>query len=268
MPEEFSMSNDNSESAKVTDKSADRMYFILAPRIVMAMCDDPYQFTLWCVIKDIAGEAGECFINTNDLASLAMMSTGQVSKCRQKLIDKGLLTGELRRDPNYPQPVWHLAVPDLWAKNTAWCLNYPKLRERIHHKKSLHHMKALEIAEEPSPGEEGLTPHEEGLTPGETKKILKEEPKKGDIDPEILHSWQRAYTYLKRFFRQDNSLPDLLRRLDRLELVEFNATTRLLVLQTETEHDREWLESRFTSTLERALRGFPGLADVSVQFTA
>lgn len=142
---------------KVQDESNDKNYFTLTPRIVWAKCSDPYEFTLWSVIKGIAGDDGECYLSTPDLAKLSMMSSGKVSQCRKSLINKGLLEGDLRRDPGYPQPVWHLSIPDLWPENIASSLAMPSLRERIDFKAR---------QKEPSPGERGITP-------GETKKIHK-----------------------------------------------------------------------------------------------
>jgi len=159
---------------KLQDDSADKKYFMVTPQLVWALCRSPYDYTLWDVIKMIAGEKGECYLSTEDLATLAMMSTGKVSECRKYLIDQGLLQGQLRRDPGYPQPVWHLRIPDLWKANVEWRQKFESLEDRIAlkiaQKKSLHLMKA-------SPGEEGISPDEGKPSPGETKKNHEEEPK-------------------------------------------------------------------------------------------
>jgi len=164
---------------KIVDKSNDEKYFTIAPRLVWALSRSPYDYTLWCVVKDIAGTEGQCILSTPDLADLAMMSAGKVSDCRQFLLNAGLLDGELRQDPGYPQPVWHLSVPDLWKRNVEWCEKYPGLKSRVSfkfaQKESLHLVKA-------SPGEKGVTPGEKGVTPGETKKIHKEKPKEEQVD--------------------------------------------------------------------------------------
>ncbi len=156
---------------KLDDQSSDRSYFVITPQLVWALCQDPYEYTLWGVIKMIAGEQGECMLSTPDLAAAAMMSSGKVSSCRQRLLDVGLLTGQMRRDPGYPQPVWHLTIPDLWAANVQWREANQDLLARIEGKRqqreSLHQVKAIE---ELSPGERGTTPGERGTTPGETKK--------------------------------------------------------------------------------------------------
>jgi hypothetical protein len=170
---------------KLEDASSDKKYFMITPQLVWAICRSPYDYTLWDVIKMIAGENGECYLSTEDLAILSMMSTGKVSQCRKYLIEKGLLKGEIRRDPGYPQPVWHLQIPDIWKENVTWRQEFDSLADRIalkkEQKKSLHRVKPSPDEEPPSPGEGGISPGEEPPSPGETKKNQvvdpQEEPK-------------------------------------------------------------------------------------------
>ena len=161
----------------IKDESSDERYFTITPRLVWALSRTPHDYALWCVVKDIAGKGGECIMSTPDLAALAMMSDGQVSLSRQYWLSIGLLMGGLRRDPGYPQSVYHLTIPNIWKRNVEWSEAYASLSARIAfkqaQKESLHQVKA-------SPGEEGVLPGEEGVLPGETKKIhkkiQKEEP--------------------------------------------------------------------------------------------
>jgi hypothetical protein len=160
---------------RVKDNSGDRKYRVETPQIVWAKVESTYEFTLWNVVKMIAGESGECYLSTEDLATASMMSTGKASQCRKSLIEKGLLEGEIRKDPGYPQPVWHLTIPDLWADNIAWRQKNNSLLDRIRAKanqrKSFHQMKA-------SPDEAPPLPDEEPPTPDETKKNQEEKTKK------------------------------------------------------------------------------------------
>lgn len=171
-------------SNKITNNSGDRKYFNQTPMIVWMLCDDPYEYALWNTIKMITGEDGECYLSTEDLASLSMMSVGKVSTCRKSLLDKGLLEGEKRRDPGFQQQVWHIRIPDLWEDNIQLAKKYSKLKEKVEYKKlqqeSLHHMKP-----KPSPREGATTPHEKGTslhegatTPREGKNNQKELKKK------------------------------------------------------------------------------------------
>jgi len=122
------------EVNKVSDKSGDRGYFILTPRLVWAFSRNPYDYTLWNVVKDIAGEDGQCFLDTSQLAILSMMSDGQVSDSREYLLAVGLVTGKKYREHDYPLPVWHLIIPDLWRPNVEWSRIFSTILARIEFK--------------------------------------------------------------------------------------------------------------------------------------
>ena len=68
---------------RVTDESNDRMYFIIKPRIIKAFSRNPYDLALWDTVKDVAGEGGECYLSTDDLAALSGMSSGKASDSRK-----------------------------------------------------------------------------------------------------------------------------------------------------------------------------------------
>lgn len=120
---------------RITDQSNDRKYFTQMPNIVLAKCRNPQDIALWITIKMVAGEQGECFLSTEDLAELATMSVGKAADCRKFLISAGLIVGEIRRDEGYPQPVWHLTIPDLWDENIAWCKQNHSLKDKIRKRK-------------------------------------------------------------------------------------------------------------------------------------
>ncbi len=119
------------EMTRLSDDSHDHRYFVITPRIVWAFCRTPYDYALWAVIKDIASEWGECKLQTSDLATLAMMSDGQVQDSREYLMAVGLLRGRLYREPHYHNPVWHLTVPDLWVQNVEWSTQFLKINARL-----------------------------------------------------------------------------------------------------------------------------------------
>jgi hypothetical protein len=185
--------SDEQTQTQIADESQDQKYFTITPRLIWALSRNPFDYTLWATIKGIAGESGECFLGTADLAVLAMMSDGQVSESRKYLLDMKLLIGECRRDPGYPQKVWHLRIPNIWAANVEWATRNMALKDRVEFKRkqqaeiqAMRKNKRLEQASEgekglhqvkPSPGEGGVTYGEGGTTPGELKNIHKENQK-------------------------------------------------------------------------------------------
>jgi hypothetical protein len=151
------------------DRGQDAKFFILTPQLVWALSDDPYDFTLWSVIKMVAGEEGECYLNTRQLAAMAMMSVGKVTTSRKRLIDAGLLEGEIRQDPGYRQPVWHMRIPDLWRRNLEWRETHHDLGDRLRFKEERKSVHQVNTCEKRSPGELERSP-------GETKNIQEEQP--------------------------------------------------------------------------------------------
>lgn len=170
--------DDSKKTTRVTDESSDRAYFTISPRIVWALCRNPFDFALWQTVKDIAGDARECFISTRDLATLSMMSAGQTSNSRKHLVDAGLLEGEVRRDPGYQLPVWHLRVPDLWERSTAWALKHKSIKDRIAFKKKQQDdlRAARQAAAEQKEKEKGCSQDDIGCSPGEQPYTCSEQP--------------------------------------------------------------------------------------------
>ncbi len=98
------------------------------------------------------------------------MSAGKVVDCRSHLLRVGLLVGRFYRDPGYPLPIWHLHIPDLWPRNSAWRLETgDSLRDRIAAihaaRKRLDGVKVPD--EELSSNKVIITPGEGPITPGE-----------------------------------------------------------------------------------------------------
>lgn len=209
------------EETKVKDRSNEHLYFTVTPRLVWALCEDPDEYTFWCVVKDIAGEDGECILAREDLAALAMISAGKASLCRESLIRKKLLDGEFRRDPGYPQAVWHLSIPDFWEANTRWARKYPKIADRIGFKKaqmlalkqSRKEASAGDGSKEASAGDRGVSPDDGGISPDDAKKNVlknqKEEQKDSLLKKIEMHAvsaipeW-RVWNPIKRRLEEDS----------------------------------------------------------------
>jgi DnaD/phage-associated family protein len=141
---------------RVKDESNDRKYFVITPRIVRMLSRTPHDLMFWETVKDIAGDGGECILNTDQLAALCGMSTGKIWDCREYWMGLKFITGAKKKDDGYPQEVWHLSIPDIWKVNLEWCEKYPKIADRIAFKlsdKAFHGVK-------PSPHESKPSPHE------------------------------------------------------------------------------------------------------------
>ena len=123
------------ETNLISSGTDDHKYFTLIPRIVIATCDDPFELNLWVVIKEIAGEKGECYVSTPRLAVLANQSVATVYRKRNSLIEKGLIHGVKIEDPQTKVEIWHLSIPDLWDANLTFARGFPKIDDRVEAKK-------------------------------------------------------------------------------------------------------------------------------------
>jgi hypothetical protein len=179
-----------SEENKINDRSSDRKYFTIVPRIVSLKARNPYDTQLWITIKEIAGDGGECILSTEDLAVLSMMGRSKVIECRRHLIEVGLLNGEIRKDPGYSQPTYHLSIPDIWDENLEISKGLPRLRDRLKYKKQQNFLSFNRKGghqEDRGGHQEDRGGHQEDR--GGLPRILKEEPIEEPIeDSNILAS--------------------------------------------------------------------------------
>lgn len=158
-----------SSKFRVKDNSADQKYFAIVPRIVSATCRDPFELAVWVTIKEVAGESGECWLSTDNLAALSGMSVGKASQARAWLIYKRLLVGEQRQRDGTGQKIWHISIPDMWAENVKFAEAHPKIDDRIAYKQSLQGVK-------PSP-DETLTGYKPSCGEGFPESPSQENPK-------------------------------------------------------------------------------------------
>jgi hypothetical protein len=190
----------------IKNESGDAKYFVMIPRLVWALCRSPYDFILWSVIKDIAGERGECYVGTRNLAKLCRMSVGKVAESREYIISQGLLTGEVRKDKMTSRDAWHITIPDLWLASTRWAETHLSMASRLEwvdrmtSEQSGEHVEQTEYIEHcvhPMNAEsqkEGVrSPGDDVRSPGDTKEEHKEQPsynpKKSGAPKEI---WEAA----------------------------------------------------------------------------
>lgn len=157
------------EVNQVKDESNDRKYFLMRPTIVKLKARNIYDIAVWDAVKEVAGENGECFLSSEDLAALAMVSVGQLSDSRKYLIEVGLLEGEIRKRSEHGQAMWHLRIPDLWKENItlmsslSWHQKLQAFQERGKKQPAferLHFTKPSYHEEKPSYHEGKPSPHE------------------------------------------------------------------------------------------------------------
>lgn len=253
------MSDQQPALIAVEPDATDRNYFTIVPHIVLAMCETPAELALWITIKTIAGENGQCTLDTEQLAALATISTGACHQARKSLMRKGLITGQLRRDPGYPRAVWHLAIPDLWNINLAWRQRHPTLRERIAHKQAQHDIKNIanvHLVNQPlqdSPGESNHSPGESDHSPGERKKNQKLEPEeeRGQGQETILPVWLTALVDLEMSMTRA-MFTAWIRPLRPVALLQRNGITQI-TLECPSEYIREWITLRLDVVIHRTL---------------
>ena len=262
--------------------STQRTYFVMTPQLVWATCENAHQFTLWSVIKMVAGEDGTCILGTRDLATLAMLSAGTVHYARQDLLRLGLLEGELCRDPGYANAVWHLRIPDLWAANHAWREAHPSLRERIDAKRAQRrersglpqdvvpawpppaarspHERAYSAPEYAhSSPESGHSGGESGHSGDETKKnlVLNPQGKRGTV---LDTAWKNALVELEMQF--SGQVYDAWIR----PLLPSGWDHNCAVLLCPNRYAQEWFRERLDVAIQRVLGGILGRSDLRIEY--
>jgi hypothetical protein len=128
----------NASKVHLKDESGDKTDYWQTPMVVYMLCPDTFTLTFWSVIRQICwvDEKSECYINTPDLAVLAMMSTGKAAQCRDFLIDAGLLIGRLEKaNGSRTRAIWHLSIPWLWGMNKAMMPPYRDWKARLAYKR-------------------------------------------------------------------------------------------------------------------------------------
>ena len=68
-----------------SDLSTQRRFYCQIPNIVFSLGLSAYELALYCAIRRTAGENGVCYRSGQNLADLAGMSTGMVSRIKRNL---------------------------------------------------------------------------------------------------------------------------------------------------------------------------------------
>jgi hypothetical protein len=253
---------------------SDHQYFTVVPHIVLALCRDPYEFTLWSVVKTLAGDS-ECTLSTRDLARLCGCGAGKITLARDYLLDCGLLSGDIALDPDTNQNTWRLAVPDLWPENSAWRTAIGRGRKAyiaaVEHSRAAQrcspdargcspgeHLEA-ENAPGCSPDARGCSPDARGCSPGEhltrdaSLSVRSKEVKKYHDVP-IDDLWERAKNQLR--LQMTKSTYETWIRVTRCLDCEDGA----FVIGVPNAYAQDWLRLRLRPTIKRTLTAIVGNA--------
>jgi len=200
------------------------------------------------------------------------------------LLDYGLLEGEIRRDPGYPQPIWHLRIPDLWPENIAWRQDHNSLIDRIALKDAQREemreepstlegsqetsSNTADIAREPSPleGSEEPSTVEEGTSPVEGKPSRddgKEEPFKKNQKEELEGLWEKAKSWLRRELPTDCYETWIMPA--RLLSFQGENGSRNAVITSPNAWGTEWMRVRLDVPIRRALAGVLDLGEDQIR---
>jgi hypothetical protein len=253
------------------DESRDRIYYTITPRLVWALSEDPFDLALWMVVKDIAGENGSCILAREDLAALAMMSEGMVSKSRDRLISKKLLNGKLQRDPGYPQEVWHLTIPDFWEANVRWARMYPTIRSRVEFKKAQKSLRKGIKESSPHDGlkesslhDEGVSLHDEGVSLYDVKNNVLEKPKEEVKEEELKNLFLNAS---ETVFPDVKDRATLEKVTSELQEARYSLEDRLFTVSGIPIDRAGYYQDLYKKYFERAFVGLVG-SEVSIEFSS
>lgn len=262
---------DRQEGTKAKDESRDHIYYTITPRLVWALSEDPYDLALWMVVKDIAGENGTCILAREDLAALAMMSAGKCTESRDRLLARKLLNGELKRDPGYPQEVWHLSIPDFWEANVRWARMYPTIRSRVAWKIEQKRLKQAEKesscgddSRDPSLGDEGMLPGDGGMPLHDVKNNVLEKPKEEIKEEELKDLFLKASELILPEPQKILILESVSRELSAASIA-LDGPSRLFTVSGLLPGRGEYYDSIYRRSFERAFVGILG-EEVSISF--
>lgn len=105
---------------KLFDNSNDRKYFFIVPNILDDLNLSAHAFRLYCHLKRVAGENGECWQSTNTISKKCNMGMATVSKAKKELLKNGLI--EIIKTKSKRGKNSHtISIVDVWAANIKKC---------------------------------------------------------------------------------------------------------------------------------------------------
>lgn len=107
------------DTCLITEEKNERLYFTMIPNIVTEMGLSVYAQSLYLRLKRRAGESGECFESTRNLAIGCKMSTAKVTEAKRELEQAGLIRIETAKGEHGGRPYHIITITNIWEKNLA-----------------------------------------------------------------------------------------------------------------------------------------------------
>lgn len=95
-----------------------RDFFFMMPNMVDDLGLAPHAFRLYCHLRRVAGERGECWQSSSTLASSCKIGASTVVSAKRDLVKAGLIAIERMRD-RPGRPYHRIRIRDIWASNHA-----------------------------------------------------------------------------------------------------------------------------------------------------
>lgn len=100
---------------EIRDNGDLKRYFIQIPNIIDDMNLSVYAFRLYCHLKRVAGDGGECYQSTDTLAKSCGVGKGTISRAKKELEQAKLIT--VRSEPCPGGFSHHIEINDIWSEN-------------------------------------------------------------------------------------------------------------------------------------------------------
>jgi hypothetical protein len=108
---------------QLTDKSGDRKYYAMIPHLIYELGLSAKAIVLYCYIKRVVGECGECWQSTRTIAKKLKMSMGSVSKAKNELaaIKYPVQLIDIQEvKSSRGKPSHHITILDIWQFNEEY----------------------------------------------------------------------------------------------------------------------------------------------------
>lgn len=101
----------------ITEEKNERVYFSMIPNMICELGLSVYAMALYVRLKRRAGETGECWESTRNLAAGCRMSTKKVGEAKRELEAAGLIKIKTAEGIHGGRPYHVITIVDVWQRN-------------------------------------------------------------------------------------------------------------------------------------------------------